>query len=167
MKRTKKSVLFFILQIVFSLVIPCLLVWLQYGDLSKRFKMGVTVITLLMIVFLIFKKAVLNKWLKTIDTKITNIEANALFITEKDAIETNKNTWRLYSIVQSIFNYIIPIFIFLLGILTIKKVEDGIIKLYGVMILSAASFIVGMIFRWAEIYSMRLPHEKENEKTKH
>jgi hypothetical protein len=161
MKRTKKSWLFFILQIVFSLVVPCVLVWVQYGDLSKRFKIGVTVILLLCVVFLIFKKAVLNKWLKTIDTKITNIEANALSITDESAIATNKNTWRFYSIIQSLINYVIPILIFVLAVMTIKKVEQGVIKLYGVMILSSASFIIGMLFRWAEIYSMRLPHEKE------
>lgn len=163
MKKTKKSVLFFILQIVFSLIVPVILIWVQYGDLAMKYKLSITVLMLLILVFLLFKKAVLNKWIKTIDEKVSHIEANALSITEEKAIETNKKAWRKYSILQSIVNYILPILIFIIAVLTIKKVEEGVIKLYGVLILSMASFILGMIFRWAEIYSMRLPHEKVKE----
>lgn len=160
MKKTKKSILFFVLQIVFSLIVPVVLVWVQYGGLAQKYKISVTAIMLLILVFLIFKKAVLNKWLKTIDGKVAHIETNALSITDENAIQTNKKAWRTYSIMQSICNYIIPILVFILAVLTVKKVEEGVMKLYGVLMLSMASFIIGMFFRWAEIYSMRLPHEK-------
>ena len=37
MKRTKKTWVFFILQMVFMLIAPCVFVWLQYGDLTNKY----------------------------------------------------------------------------------------------------------------------------------
>lgn len=83
MKRTKKSWQFFLLQLLFMFIVPCVMIWVQYGDLTKKYKLSVTAIILILFIFVIFKKIFINKWLKSIDIKIINIEANALSITEK------------------------------------------------------------------------------------
>ncbi len=161
MKRTIKSWIFFILEIVFMLIVPCVLIWLQYGDLSQKYKVSVTAIILIILVFWVFKRILLNKWVKTLDTKIISIEANALSITEQNAIETNKKAWRFCTMMQLIFNSIIPMLVMALAVLTIKTVENGLIKLYGCLIFCLISIFLGVIFRVCEIYSMRLAHEKE------
>lgn len=160
MKRTGKAWIFFVLEIIFILVIPCVLVWLQYGDLAKGYKVSVTAIMLTMLIFWVFKKIILNKWLKTLDSKIVTIEANSLSITEENAIATTKKAWKNYSIMQLLFNSIIPLLIMALSVLTIKTVESGLIKLYGCLMFCLVSIFVGVIFRICEICSMRLPHEK-------
>ncbi len=160
MKKTGKAWIFFILQIVFVLIVPCVLIWLQYGDLAKGYKVSVTAIMLTMLVFWIFKRLLLNKWLTTLDLKIVNIETNALSITDEKAIETNKKSWRFYSLMQLLFNSIIPLLIMILAVLTIQTVEKGLIKLYGCLIFCLISIFIGIIFRVCEIYSMKLTHEK-------
>lgn len=160
MKKTGKAWIFFILQIVFVLIVPCVLIWLQYGDLAKGYKVSVTAIMLTMLVFWIFKRLLLNKWLTALDLKIVNIETNALSITDEKAIETNKKSWRFYSLIQLLFNSIIPLLIMILAVLTIQTVEKGLIKLYGCLIFCLISIFIGIIFRVCEIYSMKLTHEK-------
>lgn len=159
MKRTKASWIYFVLQIVFMVIVPCIFIWVQYGDLTKKYKISVTAILLLILIFLVFKKIVLDKWIKTFDIKISNIETNALSITDKQSIEANKKTWRALSIVQLFFNSIIPILLFVLAIITINVVEQGLIKLYGCLMFCLFSITLGVVFKFGEILSMKLYHE--------
>lgn len=159
MKRSAKSWVFFALQILFMLVVPCVFIWLQSGSLKSGYKVSVTAIMLTILIFWVFKKVFLNKWLNSFDQKIINIETNALTITDKSAIETNKKAWRSYSVIQLAFNVIIPLLIFILAIITIKVVEQGLIKLFGCLIFCLVSIIIGFIFRIAEIYSIKFSHE--------
>lgn len=160
MKRTKKTWAFFVLQIIFMLVSPCVFIWLQYGELTTKYKISVTALLLTILVFWAFKKIFLNKWLKTLEHKIVNIETNALTIIEPIAIQSNKKAWRFYSIIQLFMSAIIPILLFALGIITIKTVEQGLIKLYGCLMFCLVSISLGVVFRIAEIYSIKLTHEK-------
>ena len=161
MKKTGKAWIFFILEIIFLLIIPCVLVWLQYGELCIRYKISVTAILLIALIYWIFKRILIDKWLKTIDIKIVNIETNSLSIIDDEAISTNKKAWQTYSILQLVFNSIIPILVMVLAIITIKTVESGLIKLFGCLMFCLISIIIGVIFRICEIYSMKLIHEKE------
>lgn len=159
MKRTKKSWVFFTLQMVFMLVAPCAFVWVQYGDLTMKYKISVTAVMLILLVFLCFKKIFINNWLKKIDAKVIGIETNALSVTDQNAIRTMKKTWRACSVVQTFCSAVIPLLVFIMAILTIKAVEDGLIKLFGCLVFCLISVAVGLIFRIAEIYSMRSAHE--------
>ena len=160
MKRTTKTWIFFVLQAIFMLIAPCVFVWVQYGDLTQGYKVSVTAILLTILIFWAFKKIFLNKWVKTFEQKIINIETNALTITDQSAIESNKKAWRFYSVTQLFFSAIIPILLFALAIITIKTVEQGLIKLYGCLMFCLISIAIGVVFRIAEIYSMKLTHEK-------
>lgn len=160
MKRNKQTWTFFVLQILFMLVVPCVFIWIQYGELAVKYKISVTAVLLIILIFLIFKKIIMNKWLKTIDQKIINIETNALSLTDETAIATNKKAWRNYSVVQLVFNSIIPLLILVLSIITIKAVEEGLIKLYGCLMFCTISIFIGVVFRIAEIYSIKFIHEK-------
>lgn len=161
MKRTSRSWLLFALQLVFMLVAPCIMIWVQYGDLTMKYKVSVTAIMLILLIFVIFKKILLNKWLKAIDQKVTNIETNALSITDAESIKTNKKAWRNYAIIQLFSSAVIPILLFTIALLTIKAVEQGLIKLFGCLVFCLISVCVGVIFKVGEIYSMKLPHESE------
>ena len=161
MKRTVYSWLFFSFQILFMLVVPLILIWVQYGDLEKHYKLSVTAIILTLAIFVIFKKIFLQKWQKNVEIKIANIETNALSLTDEKSIEANKKVWRLYSVLQLLFSAVVPILVAILFVITIKVVEQGLIKLFGVLMFSICSIFIGVIFRVAEIFSQKLYHEKE------
>ena len=156
MKKTKKAWALFIGQALFMIVIPCLFIWLQYGDLGTRYKISVTAIFLLILVFWTAKKIMFSNYLKTLDQKIVNIETNALSIVDKSAIEENKKAWRRFSLIKLFMNGVVPVLLFILGLITIKVVEDGLIKLYGCLIFCLLSIIMGVFLKIAEIYSMSL-----------
>lgn len=160
MKKTLASWLFFVLSILFMLVIPCVFVWLQYGDLENTYKVSVTAIILIIAIYLTFKKIILNKWLKTLDAKIINIETNALSIVDEESIKANKTVWRLCSVAKILLDSIVPICIAILSVLTIKVVEQGLIKLYGCLIFCLISIGLGIVFRIVEIMTTKLQHEK-------
>ena len=160
MKKTSKSWVFFILQIVFMLIAPVIMVWIQYGDLTQKYKVSVTVIMLLLLVFWVFKRIFLDKWIKTINLKITNIETNALSLTDQTAIQSNKKAWRVYSLLQLLINSILPLLVMVLAVITIKTVEEGLIKLFGCLMFCLISVFIGVLFRVCEIYSIKLTHEK-------
>lgn len=164
MKRNGKSWVFFALQLTFMLVAPCGFIWLQYGDLTLKYKISVTAIILVLLVFLTFKKIFINNWLRKLDAKIVGIETNALSVTDPAAIQTMKKSWRACSVAQTLFSAIIPLLVFVLAILTIKAVEDGLIKLFGCLVFCLISIGIGLVFRIAEIYSMKSAHEKRENK---
>lgn len=178
MKKTTSSYICFALQIVFMIILPVIFVCVQYtstGDASTtnattknlvKFKLSVSAIALLILMFAIFKKVFINSRLKMIDTKITNIDTQALTITDEKAIKANKKAYRFYSVIQFAINIIIPILVMILFIIIVQAVERDIIKLYGCLIFSCISFCVGCVFRVGEIYSMRSTHEgTENKQT--
>lgn len=161
MKKTKKSWLFFSLQLVFVLLAPILLIWLQYGDLEGVYKVSMTGILCTILIFWVFKKIMLDKFVKGLSQKIVNIETNSLSITEKTAIETNKKAWRTYTLLQLFINSIIPLLLLVFALVTIKTLEQGLIKLFGCMMFCTISIGVGVIFKVAEIYSVKLTHESD------
>ncbi len=165
MKRTAKSWVFFALQLVFMLVVPCVFIWVQYGGLTSGYKVSVTAIMLCVLVFWVFKRVFLDKWIKTFGQKIINIETNALNVTDIQAMQANKKKWRSYSVLQLFFNSIIPLLLMVLAVITVKTVEQGLIKLYGCLAFCLLSVAVGVVFRVAEIYSMKLEHEDTNKET--
>lgn len=161
MKKTKISWLFFILQMFFVVALPCIFIWLQFGGIvATGYKISITTLLLLLLIFLTFKKIFLSKWLKAIDQKLVNIETNALSITDETGIAQNKRAWRNYSLVQLFFSSIIPILLFIVAILTIKNVEKGIIELYGCLMFCVISIATGLAFKVLEIYSVKLANEK-------
>lgn len=159
MKKTILSWVFFVLNVVFMLIVPIVFVWLQYGDIEKTYKISVTAILITLAIFLVFKKIILSKWLKALNLKIVNIESNALSLTDAKVIQANKNAWRLCRIIQLLIDCIVPICIAVLSVLTIKVVEQGLIKLYGCLMFCLVSVCIGIICKIVEIFTTKLKHE--------
>ena len=160
MRKTSTSWLFFVLTIIFMLIIPIALVWLQYGDNEGGYKVSVTAILVIIGIFLVFKKIVLNKRIEALNLKIVSIETNALSITDEKSIKANKTVWRLCRVVQLLIDCIVPVGVAVISVLTIKVVEQGIIKLYGCLMFSFISIAIGLICKIVEIFTMKLKHEE-------
>lgn len=161
MKWSKKTYAFFAMQLICFVVVPCVLIWLQYGgaELSEKYKWSITGLMLFVLVFLVAKRIMVTPWLKKIDVQIAQIEIAQLNTTDAAAIASTKKRYRRLALAQLIFNAILPIAALVIGIMTIKAVQDGLVKLYGVMVFSAISMGVGLLFKVGEIYSVKCEHE--------
>lgn len=159
MKKTTLSMFCFFMQILCYLVIPTVFIWVQSGGLAHGYKLSATAIISVIIVFLVFKKIMLNSWLKKIDSKINQIEVNQLTATDETAINSLKKKWKALSFTQLFINIVIPIACLILFLITIKVVEAGLIKLYGCLLVSTISIIFGVIFKIIEIYTAKTENE--------
>ena len=161
MKWSKKTYAFFAMQLICFVVVPCVLIWLQYGgaELSEKYKWSITGLMLFVLVFLVAKRIMVTPWLKKIDVQIAQIEIAQLNTTDTAAIESTKKRYRRLALAQLIFNAILPVAVLVIGIMTIKAVQDGLVKLYGVMVFSAISMGVGLLFKVGEVYSVKCEHE--------
>lgn len=163
MKKTLKSSIFFLFQIVFFLIVPCVLIWIQYGQTDVLwYRLSITGIVLLFIVFLVFKKVVLKPFLAKINAQVAQIEVMQSAEVNPVAIESLKNKFRRLSVFQLIFNAIMPVLVLVLFLMTIKVVEAGAIKMYNVLLLCIISIGIGIVFRILEIYALKCEHEVQN-----
>lgn len=164
MKNTPAKTVWFVLQLLFFLIVPCVLVWCQYASaeaVTVRYKISVTGIALMLFIFLISKHFWLTPFLKKLESKLAQIEVAQLTATEPEAIESLKRKYRQLSLFQLIIRLVMPILLLLLVLSTIKVVEAGVVKLFGVLSLCAVSFALGVVCRVFEIYAVRLEHEEK------
>ncbi len=159
MKKTISSTIFFVLNIVFMLIVPIIFIWLQYGDIQGTYKISVTAILIILAVFLFFKKLIINKWIETLNLRVVTIESNSLSITDEKSIKANKNVWRLCKTISLLIDCIVPIGIAVISVLTIKVVEEGLIKLYGCLMFCLISIALGVVCKILEIFTTKLKHE--------
>ena len=162
MKKTKWQVVCIICQILFMFVVPCLVLWLFYGNnafIALRYKVSLTGVAFVLLFFSISKRFWLDDTLKKMQAKIVNIETDALSMTNKDAIAKTKKVYKRYRYVDLFFKLIVPL-ILLVGLtVIIKALEEQALKLYGVFLWSTISFAVGVIFKILEIKATRFMHE--------
>lgn len=161
--KTKK--VYFVLQLLFFLVVPCVLIWVQYADgAGLKYKIPMTAVILMIFVFLFAKKVWLNPWLEKQEQKLIQIETLQLTAVEPPVIASLKREYRMRSMIQLVFRMVVPVLLVVLVLLTIKAVETGLVKLFGALMLCTVSFAFGIGCKVAEIYSVRLEHEPKKEK---
>ena len=91
MKKTKKAWLFLGLQLLFMIVVPIAFIWMQYGVFSLKYKISVTSILLMLLIFLIFKKIFINNWFCYNICNMPSITTNICYSSKKLEGLTNES----------------------------------------------------------------------------
>lgn len=151
MKVTKKRVVFFILHLAFSALIPIALVIVRYsniGDTSEAvgFKISITGILLLIFIFWIIKKLFIDR--KLADLKAQSNVMLADLKTKQDPNELAAIEKELKSIktIEAVFGSIIPLLFIIAAIIAFKALEAQIVTLSSTLGLIAVSYAIGMVF---------------------
>ncbi len=151
MKLTKKRIIFFILHLIFSAVIPIALVIVRYSTIQNTgaavgFKISITGILLLIFVFWVVKKLF-------IDRKLADLKAqsNVMFAdlkTKQDPAEIAALEKELKNIrtIEVIFNSLIPLIFIVAAIIAFKALEAQLVTLSATLGYIAISFFVGLVF---------------------
>lgn len=158
--KTKK--IFFILQLLFFLVVPCVLIWTQYsnaGKVAAWYKISLTGIIALVFVFLIAKKLWLDGLLEKCRQKISNIEVQLLATEGENAIQSLKRAYRSLQLIDLFARAVVPVLAFVAALFVISAVQEGAVKLFGAMALSGVSMVLGIICKIIEIYTAKPEHE--------
>lgn len=151
MKLTKKRIIFFILHLLFSAVIPIALVIVRYSTIANTgaavgFKISITGILLLIFVFWVIKKLF-------IDRKLSDLKAqsNVMFAdlkTKQDPAEIAALEKELKNIrtIEVIFSSLIPLLFIVAAIVAFKALEAQLVTLSATLGYIAISFFIGLVF---------------------
>lgn len=163
MKKNKKAIIFVLLEMIFMMLVPVVLLWTEYGDsmVGLKYKISISGIVFLLIFFFLSKRFWLDDSLKRLNAKITELETLGLTVTDQTAIMSMKQRYRQYRLIDLFVKLLIPAAVLVLILMCVKALEEQAIKLFNVFMSSTVSFAVGIVFKIVEIYSMKFEHEQE------
>lgn len=161
-KLTKKRIVFLILQGVFYLIGPLVIIWLNYGNQDvtyTAFKWSMSIIILLLLLIWVLKKVVLKKRIEEISQQLTAIRTKVVDMTEQDKLILNRKELNRLRLTDLILRCIMPALVFVGVYITLNAMEAAIIKLSGAMAFIGLSLLLGVIFNALEIITSKLKNE--------
>lgn len=151
MKLTKKRIIFFILHLLFSAVIPIALVIVRYSTIENTgaavgFKISITGILLLIFIFWVVKKLFIDR--KLADLKAQSNVMLADLKTKQDPAEIAALEKELKNIrtIEVIFSSLIPLLFIVAAIIAFKALEAQLVTLSATLGYIAISFFLGLVF---------------------
>ena len=151
MKMTKKLLAFFLLHLMFSSVVPILLVIVRYSTITNTkaaigFKISITGILLLIFVFWVIKKLIIDK-------KLTDLKAQGNIMladlkTKQDPAELAAIEKELKKIktTEALFGSIIPLLFIVAAVIAFKALEAQLVTLSATLGYIGISYAVGLVF---------------------
>ncbi|MDE6473620.1 MAG: hypothetical protein K2L70_00775 [Clostridia bacterium] len=151
MKMTKNRLVFFILHVLFSAVVPLALIIVRYSTIDNTkaavgFKVSITGIMLLIFVFWTIKKLFVDKKLSDLKAQKSVMLANLK--TKQDPAELAALEKELKSIntLEVVFGSIIPLLFIVVAIIAFKALEAQLVKLSATLGYIGISYAIGLIF---------------------
>ena len=151
------------MHIVFSAVIPIALVIIQYSNIGDSrgavsFRISITGILLLLFVFWIIKKLIVDKKLANLNAQ-SNVMMADLKTKQNDAeIKALENELRNIRTLEAVFASIIPLLVIAVGIIAFKALEEQLVRLSATLGFIGISYAVGLVFN--VLYSREI-HAKD------
>ena len=151
MKMTKKRLALFLLHLLFSAVVPIVLVIVRYSTITNTkaaigFKISITGILLLIFIFWVIKKLF-------IDRKLTDLKAQGNIMlanlkTKQDpaelaAIEKERKKIKT---AEALFGSIIPLLFIVAAVIAFKALEAQLVTLSATLGYIGISYGVGLVF---------------------
>jgi hypothetical protein len=168
MKKDKKYWALEIAQLIFFLIIPIVLfIWkctTIQNDGGTRFIISCSGYIVAIIIFIVFKKIVLKKYLADLSGKIVNYTTQIETETDQTKIPLIEKALSKCLIIRNLF-IVAPVLIALgLLLVVIKAIEQQMITLYSVVGLCVISYIIGFICMLFQSYSIKSKNRRENDK---
>lgn len=144
-----KKIIYTVGEIVFVVGIPALLVIMNYsswGEGTTGFKIGLTGIILLLVVYIFLRKVILKKHFDRLKDSITQHLADLKVETNEERKKALRDRIKYERTIECVINFITPAL--LLGALFIvcQALESAAVKMSGTIGFIAASEIVGLVF---------------------
>lgn len=165
MKKDKKYWALQIAQLLFFLIIPvALFIWkctTIKNNGETEFIISCSGFIMAIIIFIVFKKIILKKYLADLNGKIINYTTQMETETDQSKIPLIEKALSKSLVIRDLF-IVIPVLIVLgLLLLIIKAVEQQMITLYSVLGLCLLSYIVGFICMLFQSYSIKSKNRRD------
>lgn len=168
MKKDKKYWALQIAQLIFFLIVPIVLfIWkctTIQNEGGTKFIINCSGFIVAIIVFIVFKKVILKKYLADLNGKIVNYTTQIETETDQTKIPLIEKALSKCLIIRDLF-IVAPVLVALgLLLVIIKAVEQQMITLYSVIGLCVISYIIGFICMLFQSYSIKSKNRRENDK---
>lgn len=144
-----RKIVFTVLEILFVAAVPAaLIVWnySTWGEGTTGFKISVTGILLLIIVFFVLKAVFLNRYLKRMSDRAAQHEADLKVETDEEKKENLRKALHTERSIEALLSYVMPL-LAVAGLYVLALVlESAAVRLSGTFGLCAASMVIGFVF---------------------
>lgn len=144
-----RKIVFTVLEILFVAAVPAALIIWNYstwGEGTTGFKISVTGILLLIVVFFVLKAVFLNRYLKRMSDRAAQHEADLKVETDEEKKENLRKALRTERSIEALLSYVMPLFA-VAGLYVLALVlESAAVRLSGTFGLCAASMVIGFVF---------------------
>ena len=144
-----KKIVFTVGEVVFVVLIPAILVIMNYtswGSGTLGFKISLSGIVLLLVVYVFLRKVILKKRFDRLRDSLTQHMADLKVETDEEKKKALKDRIKFERTIECVLNFITPAL--LLGALFVlcQALETAAVKMSGTVGFIAASEIVGFVF---------------------
>lgn len=167
MKITPKQIVFMCLQVLFVAVFPLIIVFVGYGGWGKQantFKIYFGTLVILAVVLLIVKKVIITPWVEKTRIKTGNLEAELEKETDKGKIILIEDALKKYRIIETIFNWLLPMVILILAVVAFNAVEKQLVKFTDILGWVLLSEICGFACSIVEALCVEGRHKNPKQK---
>lgn len=171
MKLTKKKIIYSILEVLFILIVPLILICIEYAGIEDTkatlgFKIEFLGVFLIIVVLLIFKRTVLKRWLDKVKQQSVDLDKDLKIEVEEGKVANIERELKKTRTVECVFSALLPFLFLTLCLVMCKGLEQAIIKLSGVLGFTLISFCIGTIFsvlNAREVHSKNIKEDKIKE----
>ena len=144
-----KKIVYLVGEIVFVVLLPAILVIMNYtswGEGTTGFKIGLSGVILLLLVFVFLRKMILKKYFDRLRDSLTQHVADLKVETNEEKRKALKDRIKFERTIECVLNFVVPAL--LLGALFIlcQALETAAVKMSGTVGFIAASELVGLVF---------------------
>ena len=167
MKITAKQIVFLCLQVLFVAIIPLIIVFVGYGGWGEKattFKWYFGTLIILAVVLLITKKIIITPWLEKTRIKTGNLEAELEKETDKGKIILIEDALKKYRVIETVFNWLLPMVLLVLAFVAFNAVENAIVKFTGILGWVLLSEICACAFSVLEALCVEGKHKNPKQK---
>ena len=165
MKKDKLYVSLEVAKWAFFLLIPiALFIWkcTSIGNVEggTKFILGCSGYIAILVIYIIFKKAIMKKYLTELNGKIVNYSTQLEVETDEQKITNIEKALRKCLIIRDIFTVAPLVVAAGLILLIVKALEQDVITLYSIMGFVAISYLCGFICDLVQDSNIKSKHRK-------
>ncbi len=149
MKKTPLKLVFGLLSLACTLVVPVIIILVHYGstaDIENRYTVSFAGLISLILVFWITKKLYIDKKLEAYRMELASIKAALQIETDEGKINNAIEAVKRMQTVITVVNSILPLLSVVLLLYACHIMEQGIAKFSGAIGFCFISFILGFVF---------------------
>lgn len=166
MRMTAKRLVFFVLHIVFTAVVPIVLVIVSYSNIGNTsgavgFKISITGALLLLFIFWTVKKLIIDKKLTDLKAQSNVMLADLKTKQDEKEIKALEKELKFIRTTEAVFDAIIPLLFIVTGVIAFKALEAQLVKLSATLGYIGISYFVGAVFN--VLYSREIHAKKRSD----